>query len=338
MVSKKTHTVSKKLIGVIAVAVVVTLAGCATAATPTKSGASVTIGFAIPTSKATYFTAYIVEVKKRAEELGVQVNFAFAEDDANKQNTQVADFATAGASGIVVAPVDIDANVVGVQQLGTSGPPVITSNRFLMTQYGGTDGANPRVHTGFSDYTVGLNSGELIVQACADKNPCNVVLEVGTLGSAPQVERERGAREALAAASNVKILAVESNDFQAPKAIELTSQLLTRFPQIDVIATQDDATAVGALQSVNEAGRGAAIRVVGVGGSKDGIAAIVAGDLYGTVWVSPKAEGVIALEAILAIIDHEAPKDLATVEGRPTVAVPIANVTSDNAAKYPGEW
>ncbi|WP_432002320.1 sugar ABC transporter substrate-binding protein [Streptomyces sioyaensis] len=321
----------------LAVLTAVGTAACSSSASSSGTNGKIKVGFAIPTSKATYFTAYIDAVKAEAAKLGVSVNFAFAEDDAKNQNNQIATFATAGVSGIVLAPVDVDANVAGVTALGGS-TKLITSNRFLNTTYGGASGENPLIHTGFSDLTVGENEGNLIVQACGNLDPCKVVLEDGTLGSAPQVARLKGTKNVLKEHPNIKLINVTTNNFQAQEASSVTSTLLVKYPKIDVLATQDDATAVAAVQSIKQAKRAKDIKVVGVGGSKDGMAAIKSGDMYGTVWVSPKKDGVIALDSIVALIKKQSIADQATVEGRPTVGVPILNVTAANADQYPGEW
>ncbi len=78
--------------------VATSFAGAATA----QDSEDYVVAFAIPTSQATYFTAYDNAVKELADELGVEVKFAFAENDAAKQNQQVAEFIISGASAVVV--------------------------------------------------------------------------------------------------------------------------------------------------------------------------------------------------------------------------------------------
>jgi ribose transport system substrate-binding protein len=309
------------------------------AATAQDSENSV-VAFAIPTSQATYFTAYDDAVKELADELGVEVKFAFAENDAAKQNQQVAEFIISGANAVVVAPVDVDASLPGITAYAGAEEPIITSNRFVNGEYGGVEGANPKVHTGFSDFEIGRNLGELMIVACGDSDPCNVIMEQGTIGSSPQIERDRGAFEVLDANPAVVVIDKQTNDFQQSKAIELTDQLLLKHPagQIDVIGVHDDASAVGVVTSVERAGRQDEIKTVGVGGSKEGIAAIEEDRMFGTVWVSPRLDGILALEAAVALLAGETPADLEEIEGRPTVAVPIEQVTIDNVADYPGEW
>jgi ABC-type sugar transport system substrate-binding protein len=298
------------------------------------------VAFAIPTSQATYFTAYDNAVKELADELGVEVKFAFAENDAAKQNQQVAELIASGANAVVVAPVDVDASLPGITAYEGAEEPIITSNRFVNGAYGGVAGANPKVHTGFSDFEIGRNLGELMVVACGDKDPCNVIMEQGTIGSSPQIERDRGAFEILDATASVNVIDKQTNDFQQAKAIELTDQLLVKHSSgnIDVIGVHDDASAVGVVTAIERAGRQDEINVVGVGGSMEGVEAIADGRMFGTVWVSPRLDGILALEAAVALLAGEEPAGLIEVEGRPTVPVPIEQVTIDNVADYPGEW
>jgi ribose transport system substrate-binding protein len=316
--------------------VATSFAGAATA----QDSEDYVVAFAIPTSQATYFTAYDNAVKELADELGVEVKFAFAENDAAKQNQQVAEFIISGASAVVVAPVDVDASLPGITAYENAEEPIVTSNRFVNGVYGGVDGANPKVHTGFSDYEIGRNLGELMVTACGDLDPCQVIMEQGTIGSSPQIERDRGAFEILDATPAVVIVDKQTNDFQQSKAIELTDQLLVKHSSggIDVIGVHDDASAVGVVTSIERAGRQDEIKTVGVGGSKEGIAAIEEGRMFGTVWVSPRLDGILALEAAVALLMGEVPAELTEVEGRPTVPVPMEQVTIDNVADFPGEW
>ncbi len=155
-----------------------------------------------------------------------------------------------------------------------------------------------------------------------------------------QIERDRGAFEVLDANSAINVIDKQTNDFQQSKAIELTDQLLVKHPSgsIDVIGVHDDASAVGVVTSVERAGRQDEINVVGVGGSMEGVDAIAEGRMFGTVWVSPRLDGILALEAAVALLNSEVPEGLAEIEGRPTVPVPIVQVTIDNVADYPGEW
>jgi ribose transport system substrate-binding protein len=292
----------------------------------------------MPATIYTYFTAYIDAMEQRAAELGVDVVFSDAEDDPATQNEQVASFATQGVDAIVVPAVDVAASAVGITDLATSDIPIVTSNRFVNAPYGGPGGENPKIHVGFSDYEIGVQEGELIVEACAEHDPCNLVIEEGTPGSSPQIERTRGIEDVIAAHPNIVIIDKQPNNFDKGLAITVTEAILTAHDDIDVLVTHDDASAVGAIEAIEAAERQDEITVIGVGGSIEGVQAILDGRMYGTVWVSPRQDGINALETAVALALGNEPAGLIETEGRPTVPVPIAKATQSNIEQYPGEW
>jgi ABC-type sugar transport system substrate-binding protein len=164
-----------------------------------------------------------------------------------------------------------------------------------------------------------------------------VVLQEGTLGSTPQIQRTAGLMEGIKSASNVKIIDKQSNDFDPTKAVEVTQTLLQKHPKIDVMLAQTDPEAVAAARVIKEQGRQDGIKVIGIGGSMEGTAAIASGELYGTVWVSAKADAATAVETLVKLMRKESVNVVTTGE-RPTVEVPAVKVTKANVAQYPGEW
>lgn len=326
------------------VALLLATAGCSSTGTtatsgstaPAASSAPLKIGFAVPASNQTYWTAYINSVQAEAKALGVEVTFADAKDDANSQVEQVASFVTANVNGIVLVPVDPKGPLAAVEATASSGIPLITSNRVLDTTYGGVSGAIPKIHTGFDDVAIGKVNGEILAKACADKDPCNVVGLTANLGISVQLQRSQGQDEAIKQHPNIKMLDTQPDNFDATKAAEITSNWLQKFPKIDFLTCQYDEMCIIAADTIKEAGR-SGIGIVGVGGSKNGIAAVESGKLLGTAWVSPVKDGKYALDAIVKILKGET-VDTEDVNGIPTVSVPVAAVTKDNVKDYPGEW
>ena len=131
-----------------------------------------------------------------------------------------------GVKGIAVASVDPTANKPAVQAATDAGLKMITSNRTLDTKYGNNGGANPVVHTGFNDLQIGKMQGELLVKACEGKDPCRIALQIGTLGSTPQVQRSKGLKDTIASTSSIQIVQEETNDFDPVKAADLTLSLI----------------------------------------------------------------------------------------------------------------
>ncbi len=274
----------------------------------------------------------------RAAELGVDIAQADANEDADKQAQQIRDLLTAGCDGLIVQAVDVTATAEALRPLVNSKIPMITGDRFVDMKYGGPHGANPKVHVGWSDFERGRITGEIVVDACKNKDPCRAVLEEGTAGSAPQIELARGVEAAIANHPNIKIVARQNNNFDPAQAVTVTEAFLTKYRkgELDVIIADDDNSAIAALEAAEAAGR-KEINVVGSGGSKAATDAIAQGRMYGTAKISPINYGRLAVDTIVALVRGE---DVKVVEqdGRPTVPVPLVLVTRSNVAQNPGEW
>lgn len=274
----------------------------------------------------------------RAKELGIEIVQADATEDADKQTQQIRDFVTAGCTGLIVQAVDATATGVAVRELAKSNIPVVTGDRFVDLPYGGADGDNPKAHVGWSDFDRGKLEGDIAIKACGDKNPCNIVLEEGTAGSAPQIEITRGIEAAIADKPAIKIIEKQNHNFDPAQAVTVTEAILTKYPKgsIDVIVSHDDNTAIAALGAAESAGR-TEIAFVGSGGSKAATDAIAAGKMYGTSMISPTAFGRLAVETIVHLMHHE-PITTVVQDGRATVPMTLLLVTKDNVKDHPGEW
>lgn len=326
------------VVPIFAASAIIALSACGSSGTAASgaSGDNLKIGFAVPASNQTYWTAYINSVNAEAKELGVEVVFADAKDDAATQVEQVGSFLTAQVDGIVLAPVDPIGSNAAVETVAATDIPLITSNRVLDTTYGGVDGAKPLVHTGFDDVQIGEINGQIVADACADKDPCNVVSLTANLGTSVQTQRSSGQTSVLDQHSNITVLDSQPDNFDATKAAEVTASWLQKFSDVDVLTCQYDEMCIAAADVMEQSGRDG-VDVIGVGGSKNGVAAVEDGTMLGTAWVSPVSDGKTALETIVKILKSE---EVSTedVNGIPTVPVAAAAVTKDNVADYPGEW
>jgi ribose transport system substrate-binding protein len=274
----------------------------------------------------------------RAAELGVEIVQADATEDADKQTQQIRDFVTAGCTGLIVQAVDATATAVAVEELGDAPIPIITGDRFVDLPYGGPTGANPKVHVGWSDFERGKLTGAVVVRACEGKDPCRVILEEGTAGSAPQIEITRGIEAAIADHPNISIVDRQNHNFDPAQAVTVTEALLTkhRKGEIEVIVSHDDNRAIAALEAAEGLGR-TELAVVGSGGSKAATDAIAEGRMYGTSKISPTDYGRLAVDTVVHLMRNE-PITVVEQDGRPTVQMKLIEVTRENVAENPGEW
>jgi ribose transport system substrate-binding protein len=337
----------KTLVAVLATVSAVALTACSSGSTPAASGsgsasgstAKIKLGIALPAGNQTFWTAWIKGAQDEAAKLNVDLTITDAKNDAQTMNDQVNTMIVSGIKGLAVASVDPTANKPTAQAATDANIPMITSNRTLDMKYGGVGGANPILHTGFNDYQMGGFQGDLLVKACASKNPCNVALQVGTLGATPQVQREKGLMDKIASASNIKIVMRETNDFDPVKAADVTQTMLQKDKNIDFMLAQTDPEALAAATVLKEQGLADKIGVIGIGGSKEGVEAVASGKMYGTVRVSGHDDGATSLDTLYAIATGKADTLKVDTSGdRPTVVVDAVTITKDNAAANPGDW
>lgn len=337
----------KTIVAVLATMSAVALTACSSGTTPAASGSGATsgsaakikLGIALPAGNQTFWTAWIKGAQDEAAKLNVDLTITDAKNDAQTMNDQVNTMIVSGIKGLAVASVDPTANKPTAQAATDANIPMITSNRTLDMKYGGIGGANPILHTGFNDYQMGGFQGELLIKACADKNPCNVGLQVGTLGATPQVQREKGLMDKIASASNIKIVMRETNDFDPVKAADVTQTMLQKNKNIDFMLAQTDPEALAAATVLKEQGLDGKIGVIGIGGSKEGVEAVASGKMYGTVRVSGHDDGATSLDTLYAIVTGKGSTLKVDTSGdRPTVVVSAMIITKDNAAANPGDW
>ena len=301
----------KTLVATLATLSAVALTACSPAATPATTGAAspggatekVKIGIALPAGNQTFWTGWIKGAQAEAAKLNVDLTITDAKNDAQTMNDQVNTMIVSGIKGLAVASVDPTANKPAAQAATDAGIKMITSNRTLDMPYGGVGGANPIVHTGFNDVQMGGFQGDLLIKACEGKDPCNVALQVGTLGATPQVARSKGLKD----------------------------------KNIDFLLAQTDPEALAAATVIKEQGLEGKIGVIGIGGSLEGTQAVASGKMFGTVKVSGNDDGATSVRTITALVRGEEIK-VDTSGDRPTVVVDALIITKENAADNPGDW
>jgi ABC-type sugar transport system substrate-binding protein len=236
--------------------------------------------------------------------------------DPQKQASMVEDCIARKPSVIVVNAVDPAAVVQVLKKANEAGIPVIMQNADTNDeghQY-------TRTFVGSQSYDQGYAVGQMIAKATGGKG--NLVMITGKPGQFDVVQRAEGAKAAFAdAKADIKILAEEPADWSKDKALTVMQDLLTRYPNIDIVFGQDDPMALGALQAIKAAGV-EGIKVFGVNGNKDACDAIKAGEMYGTAMQLSYMVGVYTVRAAYDI-----------VKGRQVPArilAPTAPVTPEN--------
>lgn len=88
-----------------------------------------------------------------------------------------------------------------------------------------------------------------------DSETVNIVILLGTRGSSSQIGRTAGFASVSGGHDNWNILAQEYAEFTSTKGKEVMRGFLRKYPDIDVVISQNDDMTFGAIEAIRESGR-----------------------------------------------------------------------------------
>jgi ribose transport system substrate-binding protein len=260
-------------------------------------------------------------------------------DAANSAEAQLGQFQDAVASGrydgILVQPIFGPNLVQDVMAAIEDGIAVGVVDQILgddpSTADAQVDGLAANVV--FVQTEIGRKQGELVVEACARKDPCNVAYLASIKASSLDQAIRSAFDEAIAGTPAIEVVAEGETFFTIAGGLAAMQNILTANPDLSVLVAADQGI-IGATTAITDQGR-TGITLIGYGGSATGIAQVAAGAWYATVAQAPASEGRIAMQNLIEAIRTGTP-----VPGSDPVAdLPDGGVvTKDNADQFVGEW
>ena len=291
--------------------------GAAIAATSFAQAADkVTIGFSQIGAESEWRTANTNDVKAAAEALGIDLKFSDAQQKQENQIKAIRTFIAQKVDLIGFVPIVETGWDNILREAKRAGIPVMIMDRDLKVSDDslyvakiGTDSvAEGRKQFAWMDeYITKIdrkprNGGDKI----------NVVILEGTVGASAAVGRSKGFNEALEASPNkdrYNILASQTGDFTRAKGKEVMESFLKSYGNdIDVLISQNDDMALGAIQAIEAAGLKPAqdIIIIGADAVKGMFQAMIDGKANATIECNP-LQGKLFFETALKIINGGQP-------------------------------
>jgi ribose transport system substrate-binding protein len=238
-------------------------------------------------------------IQKAAKELGVELVELDAEFNATKQTDQMNSLISQKVDGIVLNPVDAVSIVPVVKVAHDAGIPVVMgamdideSGRDYVASFVGAD-----------DYDVGFAAGKKLVEALNGKG--DVAIIEGTAGTSATTLRTKGF-EAAVADTDIKIVSKLSADFDSAKAMSATEDVLTRYPSLSGIFSQDDTMCTGVVQAIKSLGYDKGeVKVISYNGSKNGYEMVKNGEIIATSVQPLVMEGYNSVDVLVKAIKGE---------------------------------
>lgn len=259
-----------------------------------------TIGFSQIGSESGWRAAETSVTKQQAEERGIDLKFADAQQKQENQIKAIRGFIAQGVDAILVAPVVATGWEDVLTEAKEAEIPVMLLDR-------GVDAPEDLYLTSVASDQVleGRTAGDWLVKEVGDAD-CKIVELQGTVGSTPAINRKQGFEEAIAGHANLVIARSQTGDFTRAKGKEVMEGFIKAEnggADICAVYAHNDDMAVGAIQAIKDAGLkpGTDIKVVSIDGVPDIFAAMVAGEANATVELTPNMAGP-AFDALSAFL------------------------------------
>ena len=278
--------------------------------------ANKSITFALSTQANSFMVKMREGAQKKADELGLTINFQDASDDSATQANQLANAAATGAGAVIVNPTDSDAMAPAVKQLTDAKIPVVAVDRAVN---------NAEVSSYIASDNVGGGKQAAKALSEAIHGEGEILVLQGKTGSSASRERGQGFDEGLKDSPNIKVVAKQTAEFERVKGLDVTTNLLQAHPNIKAIFAENDEMALGAIEALgSKAGKD--VKVIGFDGAEDALKAIKDGRMYASIAQQPVK---MAEQAVI-----EASKLLKGETATKKMQVEVVAATKENVDKF----
>ena len=243
------------------------------------------VGFSQVGAESGWRTANTESIKSEAQKRGIDLRFSDAQQKEENQIKAIRSFIAEGVDVIAFSPVVETGFEPVLQEAKKAGIPVVLSDRAVKV-------SDPSLYVTFlgSDFVEeGRRAAEAVAKLTGGK--ANIAELVGTVGSAPAIDRKKGFEEVLTKYPDMKIIMSQSGDFTRAKGKEVMEAFLKapNAKDINVLFAHNDDMALGAIQAMEEAGikPGQDIKIVSIDGVRGAFEAMKDGKLNVTVECNP---------------------------------------------------
>ena len=270
------------------------------------------VGYSQIGAESAWRTANSESIKSEATKRGHDLRFADAQQKQENQVKALRTFVRQKCDVIMFSPVIETGWTPVLREIKKAGVPVILADR--------------RVDSPEDLYVTFIGSdfveeGRRAAKWLAEKTGGKAVIAElqGTVGSAPANDRKKGFAEVIAKHPEMKVINRQSGDFTRAGGKEVMQAFLKspEGPQINAVFGHNDDMALGAIQSIQEAGPqpGKDSLIVSIDGVRGAFEAMAAGELNCTVECNPLLGPALfdAAEAVAA--GKEVPKRITVEEG-----------------------
>ncbi|RCX18773.1 monosaccharide ABC transporter substrate-binding protein (CUT2 family) [Anaerobacterium chartisolvens] len=247
----------------------------------------------------------------------VELTIIDSDDSVEKQLNDVDTLIAQGVDGIIMDANSFEGSSPAVEACKKAGIPLVE-----LVAY--TENEEYATFVGTDVKASGLMAGETIAELLGGKG--KVLMIEGMMGHSGQVNRAAGITEALKKYPDIQMLDQQSGEWSKDKAMAVTENWLTKYPEIDAIVAHNDGMGLGAMNACVAAGR-TEIKVVGIDGDTEALQGVIDGKYAASVLDDVWIEADLAVREMRDILNGAEPKKKIIVD-----YVPIKDAAT--AQKY----
>ncbi|HGM5490945.1 TPA: substrate-binding domain-containing protein [Serratia fonticola] len=261
------------------------------------------IGASLLTQQHPFYIELADAMKAEAKKDDVVLNISIANQDLNKQLSDVEDFITKKVDAIIISPVDSKGVQAAIIKAEKAGIPVITVDV-------AAEGVPVVTHVATDNYAGGVEAGKLMGKLLNGKGKV-AIIDYPALQSV--VARVEGFKKGLADTPDVKVVAIQTGITRA-EALTVAQNMMQAHPDLDGLFGFGDDAALAAVIAAKSA-RNDNIKIIGFDGMKEARDAVDSGKTF--VAVIRQYPDQMGAKAIDAAVDH--------LNGKPVAkTIPVA--------------
>lgn len=272
-----------KLVSSVAVVVsALSLTACGTGtsssgATGDKSG-TLTSTMIISTLNNPFFVSVAAGATVEAKASGMTLDVQNANNSDQTSLDQATTALTKQPSIMIIDPVGSDSGGAITKQANQAKVPVVAFDRMPAS-------GDLASFIGYDAIKAGNNAAASLGEALNGKG---TVVEIqGILGTNVAQDRSKGFNQGIAKFPGIKVVAVQSADFDRGKALNVMTNILQAHSDINGVYAANDEMAMGVIAALQARNLAGTVKVVGNDGIADALKAIDAGTMYSTNAESP---------------------------------------------------
>lgn len=220
---------------------------------PAAFAQSKTIGVALPNLTNPYYVTMKKSFEENGKKLGFNIKVLIADNDAAKQLSQVQSFVQQKVDAVALNCTHSGPCVASVQELNKAKIPVFTINLLPDPKGLKNTGATVVQSVQTDQKMGGRYIGEQLLKDLGATAPA-VIGIVGEPTAAAANARDDGFKEAIAKNPNMKVVALVNGKVEETTTLKVTTEMLQGNPNMNIIFSSTEPSALGALQAVKQLG------------------------------------------------------------------------------------